>query len=177
MQDWWYPRGWDIGPTFDGPLSQAQLDALFHGHSAKGNLYAYIQTLAAGACVIARLKCTEIENQFQLDWRFIEQFCSCFCLPLGNDTIDFPVMSSKPKGGISRIGPASGPATGGGGTNSCRHANLSLPPSSRRRAAKKKIISRIWRNRQPSNGSPSKRQKTNSDIKIMARWHQTNNKT
>ena len=36
---------YDIGPTFDGPLSQAQLDARFHGHFMKGSLYTYIDVL------------------------------------------------------------------------------------------------------------------------------------
>ena len=43
--DQWYPRGWDIGPTFDGPLPQAQLDTRSHGHSTKGNLYIYIHAI------------------------------------------------------------------------------------------------------------------------------------
>ena len=34
----------ELGPTFDGPLPQAQLDTLSHGHSTKGNLCStYIQ--------------------------------------------------------------------------------------------------------------------------------------
>ena len=56
------PPGWDIGPTFDGPLPQAQLDAPYLGHSTKGNLYtSYIgcrisadSELAIGQCGLLR---------------------------------------------------------------------------------------------------------------------------
>ena len=33
-RDQWYLRGWDIGPPW-GPLPQARLDSLYHGHSTK----------------------------------------------------------------------------------------------------------------------------------------------
>ena len=40
-RDQWYPRGRVIGPTFDGPFPQVQLDARFHGHFTKGNFYTH----------------------------------------------------------------------------------------------------------------------------------------
>ena len=44
-RDRWCLRSWYIGPIFDGPLPQGQLDVRSHGHSKKGKLYTYIHTL------------------------------------------------------------------------------------------------------------------------------------
>ena len=43
-RDRWYPLGWYIEPTFDGPLPHAQLDARYQGQSTKGNLYTHMHT-------------------------------------------------------------------------------------------------------------------------------------
>ena len=45
MRDQWYPQGWDIGPTFDGPLPQARVDAQSHGHPTKENLLLNMHTV------------------------------------------------------------------------------------------------------------------------------------
>ena len=37
-------RGWDLGPTFDGPLPQVQLDAWFQGQFHKGRLINEIES-------------------------------------------------------------------------------------------------------------------------------------
>ena len=47
----WYRGVGTLDPLFDGPLPQAQLDARFHGHSTKGNLYPYIHKYSAGLLI------------------------------------------------------------------------------------------------------------------------------